>query len=352
MFSAGHQAHSSSTSHQAFTLIELLVVISIIALLIGILLPALGSARKAARGSQNLSNLRQIGIGMNAYAAERKAYLPYMSSAPAGSATSFAGVSSSKPRWVDYMYPYMPTKQVFFSPNMESGEIARMTNPFWHIISGMAAEEAVYANLTAADFNSITGEEMIANRDVWGGYGLNFQAIGNSRKASYAQYNGSASTGWNAQMDITITAPSSTILAGDTHGSRNNGAAKDQWWNDSSYGSTGIYTISGPLGSLNLGSGGSGRSSGGAFYANNTTNDFGESWDTASNWNTHDVRTKSDDPGWLRRDIPAQRNSGAAGMVWVDGHGTNSTLAELDDSDGDGKVDEGNWNGTGNAYAR
>lgn len=50
-----------------FTLIELLVVISIIALLIAILLPALAAARESARGSQCLSNERQLFLAMQMY---------------------------------------------------------------------------------------------------------------------------------------------------------------------------------------------------------------------------------------------------------------------------------------------
>lgn len=61
---------------RAFTLIELLVVISVIALLVGILLPVLGAARESGRASVCLSNLRQFAIAATSYATDERDTLP------------------------------------------------------------------------------------------------------------------------------------------------------------------------------------------------------------------------------------------------------------------------------------
>lgn len=60
----------------AFTLIELLVVISIIALLIGILLPALGAARRTARQMQNSTQVRGIHTGLVLFSQGNNTYYP------------------------------------------------------------------------------------------------------------------------------------------------------------------------------------------------------------------------------------------------------------------------------------
>jgi prepilin-type N-terminal cleavage/methylation domain-containing protein len=72
-----HTPVGSRSRRRAFTLVELLVVIGIIALLVGILLPALNKARASAQVTACLSNMKQLATAWLAYATEHQGALVY-----------------------------------------------------------------------------------------------------------------------------------------------------------------------------------------------------------------------------------------------------------------------------------
>jgi prepilin-type N-terminal cleavage/methylation domain-containing protein len=99
---------------KAFTLIELLVVIAIIAILAAILFPVFAKAKEAAKKTADLSNSKQIGIGLNLYLPDHDdVFMPSNHRQGNG--------AMPETHWSWMVLPYMKNEQIFASPSDKIG---------------------------------------------------------------------------------------------------------------------------------------------------------------------------------------------------------------------------------------
>jgi prepilin-type N-terminal cleavage/methylation domain-containing protein len=111
---------------RGFTLVELLVVIAIIGILIALLLPAVQAAREAARRSQCLNNMKQVGLGLHNYHDSFKSF------PPSGVLEGDHGLPTGGP----YSSPYHYTWLFMILPFMEQQPLYDQTDITWPVYVG------------------------------------------------------------------------------------------------------------------------------------------------------------------------------------------------------------------------
>lgn len=165
----------------AFTLIELLVVVAIVAILASMLLPALQNAKERSKAAQCLSHMRQIHLGLLAYADDHDGWFPYVYW---GAPNMFDGAQNTV-CWdytgATWMPHYLPDQRILWCPGMDM----RLTDSQYWFTSSYYRKPGVFCttyHIMAATSDRVqTCPAEYSNFAGWWTYGYTFTPAGTYR---------------------------------------------------------------------------------------------------------------------------------------------------------------------------
>ena len=172
----------SAQQRRAFTLVELLVVIAIIGVLVGLLLPAVGSARAAARKAQCLNNLNQLGTAVFNYNTSKQKLPGYVQPFKRSDGTFlgvsdgfvvgsyFYSVNNPEQSWISWaamLLPYFESGAIY--DNMQDGTIVGNNTASSPPIAGIRGVDGFLCpdDTDVSGLTDAAGLSYVANTGAW-----------------------------------------------------------------------------------------------------------------------------------------------------------------------------------------